>query len=381
MGFLYFSSFNINLIEKGENLEEREKSEAIEREKGENLEERVKREAIEDGEERLKRVKIEASEERVERDEFFSTGGRCVYRLMADTGLFKRDPVCILADPFLFKKNVEKSDEENSEKKGVESSEKSTGKSEAEGEELFLFYEYQCKRYGRGELRMRKTRDLVHWSEEWTVLREDFHLSFPNVFEDNGEYYMIPETGADGSIRLYKATDESLANFRPYRTIIRDGRKWADSDIVKKDGKYYLFTSIYSRKAPEARLFVAGSLDGEFKEHPCSPYSTSPANARNAGRIFEHEGKLFRPVQDNTKGYGKQLSIMEITALSPDSYNETLHREHILDAEDKFYKRGGHQFCPITFAGRTIIATDGKQRNYNIRENINGYCHHLRKRG
>lgn len=347
MGFLYFSSFNIKLIEK---ITKREKIDTIE-----NREERDKRETIEKSE------------------EFFSTRGKCIKRLMADTGLFKKDPVCILADPFLFKKTVDNST--------VKSADKSAEKNAAEREELFMFYEYQCKRYGKGELRMRKTSDLENWSDECTVLKEDFHLSFPNVFEDNGEYFMIPETGADGSIRLYKATDGSLTNFTPYRTIIKDGRKWADSDIVKKDGKYYLFSSIYSRKAPEARLFVADSLDGEFTEHPCSPFSTSPANARNAGRIFEHEGKLFRPVQDNTKGYGKQLSIMEITALSPDKYSETLHREHILDAEDKFYKRGGHQFCPITFAGRTIIATDGKQRNYNIRENINGYCHHLRKRG
>ena len=361
MGFLYFSSFNIKLIEKSENLE------AI-----------VKREAI------GKREKIEAigeSETIEENEDFFSTRGKCVKKLMADTGLFKKDPVCILADPFLFKKNVDNNTVNSAENSAENSTENSAENNAAECEELFLFYEYQCKRYGRGELRMRKTSDLEHWSEEMTVLKEDFHLSFPNVFEDNGEYYMIPETGADGSIRLYKATDSSLTSFTPYRTIIKDGRKWADSDIVRKDGKYYLFTSIYSRKAPEARLFVADSLDGEFKEHPCSPFSTNPANARNAGRIFEHDGRLFRPVQDNTKGYGKQLSIMEITALSPDKYSETLHREHILDANDKFYKRGGHQFCPITFAGRTIIATDGKQRNYNIRENINGYCHHLRKRG
>lgn len=305
MGLLYFSNFNIKLIEK------------------EN------------------------------KKDFFSTKGKSILTLMSDTGLLSKDPVCILADPFLFEKN------------GV----------------LYLFYEYQCRRHGRGELRMIKTTDLEHWSNEHTVLKENFHLSFPNVFEDNGSVYMIPETGNDGSIRIYKATDDSLENWAPYRTIIKDGKMWADSDILKKDGKYYLFSSIHSRKAPEAHLFIADSLDGEFVEHPCSPYTNDISIARNAGRIFMYEGKLFRPVQDNTKGYGKQMSIMEITQLCPEHYSEKLHSEHILDKSDKFYKRGGHQFCPIEFKGRTIIATDAKQRNYNIREKIDGYRHHICKRG
>jgi len=305
MGFLYFSNFNVNLVEKTGD------------------------------------------------EDFFSTRGKSVYKMMSDTGLLTKDPVCVLADPFLFEKD------------GI----------------LYLFYECQVKRYGHGDLRMRKTTDLKHWSDEVCVLKEDFHLSFPNVFEDNGEVYMIPETGADGSIRLYKAVDDSLEKWVPFRYIIKDGHCWADSSIVIKDGRYYLFSNIHSRKTPEAHIFVSDSLDGEFVEHPCSPYSKSASDARNAGRLFVHEGKLYRPVQDCSKGYGKQLSIMEVKELGPDSYKEECFREHILDKSNAFYKRGGHHFCPITYKGRILVATDGKQRNYNIRENLNGYCHHIRKRG
>ena len=37
------------------------------------------------------------------------------------------------------------------------------------------------------------------------VIKEDFHLSFPNVFIENGRHYLIPESGEDLSIRLYEA--------------------------------------------------------------------------------------------------------------------------------------------------------------------------------
>ena len=40
---------------------------------------------------------------------------------------------------------------------------------------------------------------------EWQVaLQEDFHLSFPTVFDWNGETWMIPETGSDHSLRIYR---------------------------------------------------------------------------------------------------------------------------------------------------------------------------------
>ena len=37
------------------------------------------------------------------------------------------------------------------------------------------------------------------------VLEEPFHLSYPFVFEHDGEIYMLPETAAAGCIRLYHA--------------------------------------------------------------------------------------------------------------------------------------------------------------------------------
>ena len=289
-------------------------------------------------------------------DEFFSTRGKPLAEFKAQTRFRGKNPVCILADPFLLK---------------------------SDGEWL-LFYESQTRRYGKGELHMRRSPDGINWSGEKVVLREDFHLSFPNVFKDGGRTYMIPETGADGSIRLYEAVDDTLGRWTLVRKIISDGRPWADSDIVCRDGKYYLLTCVHSRKAPEARLFVADSLEGEFREHPCSPFSTDPACARNAGRLFEHEGRLYRPVQDCSHGYGKQISIMEVTALTPTEYSERLAFEHILDSADPFYKRGGHQFCPVEVTagdaagcGRALVATDAKVRNYNFRENLAGYVRHI----
>ena len=73
-------------------------------------------------------------------------------------------------------------------------------------------------------------------------------------------------------------------------------------------------------------------------------------DARGAGRILEHEGKLLRPSQANTHGiYGYGLNIMEIEKLTTDDYCERrirtitpgfkvgLHGCHHFDATDGRY--------------------------------------------
>ena len=271
-------------------------------------------------------------------DELFSTEGREILHIGSDLGLFKRNPLCICADPFLF----------------------------VRGDELFLFFESQRRHRGKGELHMTKTSDLEHWSEEVCILREPFHLSFPNVFEHGGQVYMIPESGADGSVRLYRAADDSLTRWELQRKILDTGVPWVDSSLLNHDGVWYLFTGTYSRKSCCARLFFSDSLDGVFKEHPCSPICSDSSYARNAGSIIKYEGGLYRPVQDCSVGYGKQVSIMRIDALSTTEYGESLFKKHILDKSEPFYKWGGHQFNIIRYKGRTITATDAKKRNYNI---------------
>ena len=100
------------------------------------------------------------------------------------SGLWGIKPVITQADPFLF----------------------------VRGDELYLFFEHQ--RAGEsGRIAMMKTRDLQTWTEPVSVLQEPFHLSFPHVFEDGGKVYMIPETQAADSVRLYCADGNDLSHF------------------------------------------------------------------------------------------------------------------------------------------------------------------------
>ena len=276
-------------------------------------------------------------------DSFFSTEGECILDILSDTSLFNTNAPSLLADPFLFDFN----------------------------EELFLFYEHQDKWIGgKGRICMRKTKDLAEWTPEVDVLIEPFHLSFPWVFEEDGNVYMLPETGGDRNIRLYKAEDETLTKWRLCKIIMEDELPWSDSVIYKKDGMYYLFTSHDLNSTQSQHLFISEKLFGPYREHPSSPIYEGRDGGRNAGSIIKHDGSLYRPVQVCVHSYGEQTSIMKIEVLTPTEYKESLYKKDIINTTNPIYREGGHQFNPIIYNGRCIVATDNRCKNYSIIELI-----------
>lgn len=279
--------------------------------------------------------------EKADNDCFFSSDGNPILDIMSKVSLLDANAPSILADPFLF---VHK-------------------------EELFLFYEHQDKWIGgKGRICMRKTRNMKEWTDEVTVLEEPFHLSFPNVFDDNGVIYMLPETGGDRSISLYKAVDDSLTKWTLVKKIMEGGEPWYDSTILWKDGKYFLFSSHDDDIEQELHLFVADSFFGPYTEHPSSPVCRGRDCGRNAGSIIQYNGCLYRPVQVCVNSYGEQTSVMKIEEITPSVYRETPYSTNIINTNVYPFKDGGHQFNPIYFKGRWIVALDNRVKNYNIIE-------------
>lgn len=249
------------------------------------------------------------------------------------------NPIMIVADPFLF----------------------------VHHNELYLFYEEKCY-LGHGVLKMIKTDDLVRWTKPVMALEEPFHLSYPYVFEDDGEVYMIPETSAAGEVRLYQAQNDNLTKFVQIGTLLNQDCKddsvqigYSDSSVYKLEGKYYLMTTINNSGTNTLKLYVADDLTGPYKEHPMSPICTSQKYGRNAGSVIERDGVLYRFAQDCEKRYGDNVHVFEITKMDITNYSEKLIKEYMYDTTVPFYKNGGHQLNIVDFAGKQILATDAKE--------------------
>lgn len=163
----------------------------------------------------------------------------------------------------------------------------------------FIFKDYlffELYNYDKGVIACRKN------GKTEIVLERPYHLSFPCVFEDNGEVYMLPETVNNRQLELYKAK-----NF-PYDwelvKVIKQG--WFDDPIMHKTNEgFYIFTT---EGENNLRVFCSTELMGEWQQ----VYSDSSKQYRSAGNIFKRNGKNIRPVQDCEKGYGKGLIFYEL---------------------------------------------------------------------
>lgn len=183
-----------------------------------------------------------------------------------------------------------------------------------------LFFEVLNRTSGRGEIGLATSDDLRHWTYHKIVLAEPFHLSYPYTFEHDGNVYMVPEAGASGGVRLYRATQF------PYEWVLESvlltGPVLLDATVFAHDDRWWLFTDTSHRHTHDTlRLYQAPSPLGPWSEHPASPVVTGDAaGARPAGRVVHTGDRLIRFAQDCSVRYGRQARAYEITHLTPTSY-------------------------------------------------------------
>lgn len=224
---------------------------------------------------------------------------------------------------------------------------------------LYLFYESQSVKKV-ANIKAYKTWDLENFIDLGIVLKEDFHLSYPFVFEMEGSSYMIPESSNAEDIRLYKFEDFPYGLKNP--KILLQG-KYSDSSVIYIEGMWYLFTS--SNKGMDI-FFTPDLLRQPLMPHPQNPVCTDAKYARCGGGVVAIGGELYRLAQDCSVEYGKSLHILKINALNEKGYSEELYRENYLDGREKWNRNGGHHLSLANFKGKSIIATDGKQKDYFI---------------
>lgn len=169
------------------------------------------------------------------------------------------------------------------------------------------------------------------------ALAEDFHLSYPYLFEFDGNLYMCPETHESRDIRVYKAVEFPL-RWELEKILMRDISA-ADTNIFKKDGKWWLISNISTNHidnhASELHVFYSDSpLSDTWKPHPKNPVIFDPLTARNGGFIRE-DANLYRVYQrQGFDMYGKALGVSKVTQLDLQNYEE----DSLFEVEANFFK-------------------------------------------
>lgn len=222
---------------------------------------------------------------------------------------------------------------------------------------LYLFYESQM--IGEeGKIKVLKTNDLEKWEDLGVVLEEQFHLSYPFVFQHNAKYYCIPETEANSEVALYRF-DNFPRQLSKSHTLVKG--EFADSSCHYFNGLWYLFTS----SASGLHIFMSPDLfSSSWQPHPKNPVCKNPKYSRCGGGLYFYKDQIYRFAQDCEKEYGSQLHILLVTRLSETEYSEELFNEDFLSRKEPWNNQGGHHLSLCNFKGQLIAAVDGKQNDF-----------------
>ncbi|HEY8194988.1 MAG TPA: hypothetical protein VIF13_08060 [Hyphomicrobium sp.] len=163
-------------------------------------------------------------------------------------------------------------------------------------------------------------------SEEATkptpILQTGSHLSYPLVFEHEGETWMMPESSAAGGLDLYRC--RRFPDDWTLETRLLEGR-FHDATLFAHDGRLWIAaaTEAFQSSSWDAlSLFYADALKGPWTAHAQNPVLVDARFARPAGPLWRAGVDLFRPAQECSGGYGSKLSIRKILRLTPTDFSE-----------------------------------------------------------
>lgn len=218
----------------------------------------------------------------------------------ADLGEIEHNPhLCYRADPFLF----------------------------ADGDQRWLFYEEYCDRRSLGHLSVQAVdAQGMAVGEPEVILQKPYHLSYPQVFEWQGEHYMLPETSGNKTVELYRATrfpfDWTLQAVLMEDIDASDATLWFENDL------WWLFANVKSHPAvssqDECYVYFSETLEGPWQSHPLNPVVSDCRVSRPGGAMLRKGNRLLRPTQDSTYRYGYGLNFMQVTELSTTDFAEVL---------------------------------------------------------
>lgn len=175
-----------------------------------------------------------------------------------------------------------------------------------EKDTFYVFFEHKKIKNYHAEIGLLTSTDGYNYQYKGTVLKEAFHLSYPQIFKYKKEFYMLPETQGSNNVLLYKSSKFPF-DWKVCDTLI--------PNIRLKDPTIYLSDSLNiivgTNDNYEMQLYQSNSLKDKWKLHQ-NKLVLAGTESRPGGRIFADKNGLLLPVQNNSKGYGSGLSLYRL---------------------------------------------------------------------
>jgi hypothetical protein len=180
------------------------------------------------------------------------------------------------------------------------------------------------------------------------------HLSFPFLFQHDGQTFLMPESCHARCLVIFR-WDEASQKWLEHARPLPDTAA-ADSILFEHDGLFWIaYTDTDRDNFDNLNLCYAHALEGPWHKYPKNPVVVNVNTARCGGPVFKRDGKLYRVAQNCSRAYGHSVRIMEIVECSLTAYRE---REivHLLPNSSL----NPHGFHTLTPCGAQCLV-DGKR--------------------
>lgn len=186
--------------------------------------------------------------------------------------------------------------------------------------ETYIFaelFDYLRRRGVIGYSKLGSNGNFSRWKE---IIVEPYHMSYPQIFEYDGEIYIVPETGSGRTLDMYRAVDfpdkwEKSVNLA--KDVV-----FADTTLLNRGGKLYALACDMERTKNSELVLFGVNENMKLCSTELGCVVNDPVTARAAGEMFEYGGKLMRVSQDCSEEYGKRLNFLEVDSDFSSYYRE-----------------------------------------------------------
>lgn len=193
---------------------------------------------------------------------------------------------------------------------------------------LYLFYE--CLGDAGQRICYSTSQDGLTWTYSGAYIIGDanYNYSYPQVFKYNGNYYMMPMRGGDGTNHpvIFRATSfpskwtlQENVNL-PGSSGDPPGIAANDLTIFEYNGIWWIFAG---KSGGLHAYYSTVPVGGKWTAHPSNPISTIAGLSRPAGRPIAKDNYIIFFLQDGQENYGDKVRAVKISTLTTSSYVQT----------------------------------------------------------
>jgi hypothetical protein len=206
--------------------------------------------------------------------------------------------------------------------------------------QLYVFFENFSYKTKRGKISVGKVvesnKNNYSVVDIQDVLDFDYHLSYPQVVNEDGQIFLIPETNQNKRLEVYQCLSFP-DKWELYSTAF-EGEKVVDTTyFCDKNNDRWLFINKGWADEAELHIYKIDNLKlNSIIPHEQNPVLIDCRKGRNGGEIFKYDNEYYRPSQIITHGiYGKGLQINKIKKLTLWDFED----EPVITIEPNFSKK------------------------------------------